>query len=459
MLPKDKQVNYQVYDAKTINKMLNFAKVLAYTLTPDGKFLNFNGYVLSVSGYTAEELQEQNFWKFVHPDYIKEVSIFYLNQLKKKTEFTVNEFPVVSKSGESIWMQQEVCAQFDKHGEISSFEIFGTVITERKKTEHQLQEIVDKHKRLMEEIPDGYYHLDLKGNLLEYNKSLLTLIGYNEKSIEGLNYKQLSPNKETARYTKQAFNKVFETKKRLKELEWELLKKNGEVISVATSISPIIDKKTNIVTGFEGILRDITERTKELKEMTNLATKDMLTGLYNRFWFIEFVKKDLEKGFRRKSGKAAVLFIDGNEFKEINDNLGHKAGDNLLKSISEALKISVRKTDVISRYGGDEFCIYLSEIENNIEIIIQKIIKNIEAIPYKVSIGCRTIEFSKETYIDINNYYDKILREADINLYAVKDMIKTTAVELLYKNTTLKITPSAYKIDTDKANLFDDQNI
>jgi PAS domain S-box-containing protein len=303
---------------------------------------------MSESGYSAEELEGKSFWNFVHPDYKNEVTAFYLNQLNKKIEFTRKEFPILSKRGLIIWTQQEVCAQINKRGEVTCFEIFGTVITERKKTELELNEIVDKHKRLMKEIPDGYYHLDLQGNLLEYNESLLTLIGYDEDSTIGLNYRQLSPNKEIAKFTKQAFNKVFKTKKRLTELEWELSKKNREIIYVSTSISPIIDKKTNKVIGFEGILRDITERIKELKEMTKLATKDMLTGLYNRFWFIEFVKKDMAKGFRTKVGTAAVLFIDGNEFKEINDNLGHEEGDNLLKNISQALVKSVRKTDVIS---------------------------------------------------------------------------------------------------------------
>lgn len=452
----NKPVNYQEYKPETINKMLNFAKVLAYSLSPDGKFVNLNEYVISESGYSAKELRGQYFWDFVHQDYKKDVLTFYHKQLNEKIEFTINEFPIISKEGRSIWMQQEVCAQFDDKGDICCFEVFGTVITERKKTELELKEIVDKHKRLMKEIPDGYYRLDLEGNLLEYNDALLTLIGHDVNSINGLNYRQLSSNPEISEFTKQAFNEVYKTKKRLNELEWELIKKNKDIIYVSTSISPIIDQKTDNVIGFEGILRDITERIKELKEMTSLATKDMLTGLYNRFWFIEFVKKDMAKSFRTKKGTASILFIDGNDFKEINDNLGHEAGDILLKNISNALIKSVRKTDIISRYGGDEFCIYLSESDSHIEEIIKKIIKNINKIPYKISIGCRTIDFQKESLNNINIFYDKILKEADNNLYAVKDMIKKKRIELRYNSTVLKISSSAFKIDDKDVIIFSD---
>ncbi len=430
--------------------MLNYARVFVYSLSPEGKFIRFNEYVVSETGYEPEDIHGKFFWDFVHPDYKNEVISFYLNQLSEKIEFTVKEFPIVSRSGESIWMQQEVCAQFDREGEIAHFEIFGTIITDRKKAELELQEIVEKHQRLMKEIPDGYYRLDLKGNLMEYNDSLLGLIGYDEESALGLNYRQLSPDKETADFTRKVFHRVFVTKERLKELEWELVKRNGEKIYVSTSISPVIDTKTGDVISFEGILRDITERIRKLKEMTSLATRDMLTGLYNRFWFIEFVKKDMAKGSRTGKGVAAILFIDGNDFKEVNDNCGHEAGDVILKKISAALLESVRKTDVISRYGGDEFCIYLSGIEKNVEAVIQKIISNVNEIPYRISIGCRTIDYTEDRVCTIDECYDRVLREADRNLYAVKNMVKKEKEPVVIDGTSLMISSSAYKIDDEK---------
>ena len=448
-MPKSKNADYQQYKPEIINKMLNFARVLSYSLSPAGEILSLNEYVISETGYSEDDLMGRNFWNFVPRDYKKGVIDFYLNQLRGKTEFTVNEFPIISKTGEYIWMQQEVCARFDETGEVSGYDIFGTVITERKKTELELYEIVDKHRRLMREIPDGYYRLDLKGNLLEYNESLLNLIGYDEFTINGMNYRLLSSDDETAEFTRKAFNSVFRSKNRIKELEWELVRGDGDTIYVSTSISPVIDRSTGEVAGFEGILRDITERINELKQMTNLATRDMLTGLYNRFWFIEFVKKSLALGFREKKGAAAVLFIDGNDFKEINDSLGHEEGDKMLKKISRAIIRSVRATDVVSRYGGDEFCIYLSEIEYNVEKIVKKIISNIEKIPYMVSIGCQTIDFNSDMCHNINSYYDGILNKADDNLYCVKDAVRDLKKEVPYNNVILEITSSAYKIDTD----------
>jgi diguanylate cyclase (GGDEF)-like protein/PAS domain S-box-containing protein len=453
-LKESKKERYQSYEAKIINKMLNFTRILVSSLDVDGRFMRCNDYIASETGYSHEELHGHYYWEFIQQEYKEEICDFYQEQFNQKIDFTVKEVPIITKSGDILWIQQEVCTQFNKTGEITGFEIFGTMINERKKAELKLQETVEKYQRLMREIPDGYYRFDLNGRMQEFNNSLVNLIGYDGESLLGVSYHQLAPNEETALKAQETFSEVYRTKKRLRELEWELKKKNGETIFVSTSISPIVDKKTGDVIGFEGILRDITHRIKELREMTHLATRDMLTGLYNRFWFIEFVKKDLARGLRMKSGRSAIIFIDGNEFKEINDNLGHEAGDTLLKEMASALSDSVRETDVISRYGGDEFCIYLSHVENNTEQIIQKMMDSISLVPYRISMGCSTVDFSKEEEGSIDAFYDAILRQADKNLYAVKKAVKKTGTHLTYQGLKLSITASAYKVDEDPVVIY-----
>jgi len=121
-------------------------------------------------------------------------------------------------------------------------------------------------------------------------------------------------------------------------------------------------------------------KEKLMKELKEKAMYDPLTGIYNRYVLIEFLEKELERLKRTRNGKIYVLFMDLDHFKTINDILGHKKGDEILKQVAEILRNSFRKYDIVSRFGGDEFvAVLIGNNSENIDSILNRIRDKIES--------------------------------------------------------------------------------
>jgi diguanylate cyclase (GGDEF)-like protein/PAS domain S-box-containing protein len=144
--------------------------------------------------------------------------------------------------------------------------------------------------------------------------------------------------------------------------EIELYRKDRSRFWVMVNLRAVHDRTGQIVT-FEGTAEDITNRKAAEAQVNYLAYHDALTGLPNRTLFMDRLENALA-GARRKDEKLAVLFLDLDRFKNINDSLGHSFGDQMLKVVAERLKECVRAQDTVARVGGDEFLILLSEMEH-----------------------------------------------------------------------------------------------
>jgi diguanylate cyclase (GGDEF)-like protein len=159
-----------------------------------------------------------------------------------------------------------------------------------------------------------------------------------------------------------ACRKVFDTGDPCVGLEWVISRKGGELRSLEISISLIRDAADN-PTGFRGILRDITERIRSEETIRKLAYHDALTGLPNRFLFYDRLTMAVARA-TRAGNMVAVIMLDLDKFKEVNDSLGHTVGDLLLKAVSERLVRIMRRGDTVARMGGDEFMVIAPDIKS-----------------------------------------------------------------------------------------------
>ncbi len=141
---------------------------------------------------------------------------------------------------------------------------------------------------------------------------------------------------------------------------------DGTVTSAEFSIFPKLDKEGKVC-GFRGVGHDITERKRAEEQIQYLATHDALTGLPNRLMFSQLLNHAIQSAQRYKR-QFAVLFIDLDRFKIINDTMGHEAGDQLLQEIATRLKQTLRAVDVVARLGGDEFVILIEEVSDLIQV-------------------------------------------------------------------------------------------
>jgi len=139
-----------------------------------------------------------------------------------------------------------------------------------------------------------------------------------------------------------------------------LIHRDGHEVFIEDSVAPIHDREGK-VTGAVIVFRDVSAAQARSEQMTHLAEHDSLTGLPNRLLFCDRVGQAISLA-RRHKGQAAVLFVDLDGFKQINDSLGHAAGDKLLQSVAKRLLACVRAPDTVSRYGGDEFAMLLQDV-------------------------------------------------------------------------------------------------
>lgn len=171
------------------------------------------------------------------------------------------------------------------------------------------------------------------------------------------------------------------------------------------------------------VAREIFLRKRKEKEIKNIAHHDFVTGAATRHKFTDEIKTEICRA-DRYTKKLAILFLDLDNFKEINDTHGHKTGDALLKSVADVLKEAVREVDLVARFGGDEFLIMLTDLKRNedAEVVIRKIY---EKLSRSFQINGRSIRVSCSIGVSVYNgkqyVVDRLVREADKAMYKAKD--------------------------------------
>src|SRR5271157_1764207 len=360
----------------------------------------------------------------------KRYSEFHSPEQDKVFVETVNK---VFSTGESV--QHEHRSQRDKryflrtfspvrdHGpneEITCVVIISTDITEHRLAEEAIRESEEKYRTIIENIEDGYHELDFSGNIVFFNDALLKMLGYSRDEFAGMNYHNLT-DEETARQMSQVCDEVYKTGKPSRGIEIEVMKKDGTMRVVEISVSLILDAKGQEV-GFRNLVRDVTERKKTEETIRRLAYHDPLTGLPNRLLFTDRLNMAITRAKRNKQ-YLAVMMLDLDYFKDINDTLGHHMGDRLLQAVGSRLTELLRKGDTIARMGGDEFLILLPEI-NNVGVtttIAQKIVESFQS-PFiiddrKLRI---TTSIGIAIYPDVSDDVETLIKNADIAMYRAK---------------------------------------
>jgi diguanylate cyclase (GGDEF)-like protein/PAS domain S-box-containing protein len=224
-------------------------------------------------------------------------------------------------------------------------------ITDRKRAERAASQFI----AVVEASTDAIIGKDLSGNVVLWNPGAERLYGYTEAEMFGRSISVLAPpghDDEVAGLIRRA-----QAGERIEQHETVRARKDGTPVNVALTVSPICDR-TGKVVGVATIARDISVRLHYEEQLRFLAEHDALTGTRNRRHFEREVSDQVGRA-RRYREQAALLFIDVDGLKTINDAHGHKAGDRALNEIAGAVQGRLRQTDVLARIGGDEFAVLL----------------------------------------------------------------------------------------------------
>jgi diguanylate cyclase (GGDEF)-like protein/PAS domain S-box-containing protein len=276
---------------------------------------------------------------------------------------------LVTESGGRIWARHSIASLSSDQaarGFIHTIEDITTIKASEQAVKVATEALLRERERArvtLESIGDAVISTDEKGQVTYLNAVAEELTGWSREAAYGETFSRVFRvvDLDTGEPVRNPAERAIESLEIVEMPEnCLLLRPDGSELAIEDSAAPILDADGRL-SGAVVIFRDRKMSRESTEKMAHLARHDALTGLCNRVAFAEHFDQALKLA-RRHQKEVGLMFIDLDNFKQVNDNLGHKAGDRLLKHLSRKLVSCVRGTDLVSRHGGDEFVVLLSEI-------------------------------------------------------------------------------------------------
>ncbi len=322
-----------------------------YQSTPQGRFIDANPAMARIFGYdsSAELINDLDDIRQLYADPAQRDKL--LAELEREDSITGLEYEVQRKDGRRIWVSQSARVVRHEDGDVAYYE--GTIqdITGRRMAEEAQRRSEEQYRTLVDHAQVGVF-INESGHYIYVNHALAKMLGYSEQELTGMSYREIFAPESVA-----DADDRFERRQRGEEVpndyEVTLLHKDQHTRVIATISIGVIEQDGRIL--MSGTIRDITQQKNVEGQLRHNATHDPLTNLPNRTLFIRRLEQAMAD--TRDSGLPtyAVLFLDLDGFKVVNDSLGHAAGDQLLIQIAERLQRCVGPRDILARHGGDEF--------------------------------------------------------------------------------------------------------
>jgi diguanylate cyclase (GGDEF)-like protein/PAS domain S-box-containing protein len=287
---------------------------------------------------------------------------------------------------------------------------------ERKRVEEKLRLAAT----VFESTLEGILITNAKTKIINVNQALCSITGYNTEEFIGSTPNLIKSERHNHAFFRQLWDILNKTGQWRGEI-WNR-RKNGEVFPAWVNISAVPDSITGKISHYVAVFTEITELKLSEERLNYLAHHDPLTRLPNRLLFHDRLEQAVLQAIRSKH-MIAVMFLDLDRFKAINDTLGHLIGDELLMAVAERLRHCARETDTVARLGGDEFAVIINQISNEHDVgqIAQKIIHSLSSVysvgGYEVFI---TASIGINLYPGVDNDRTKLLENADVAMYHAK---------------------------------------
>ncbi|MEO5655453.1 MAG: EAL domain-containing protein [Nitrosospira sp.] len=391
-------------------------------ISPDTRrWLRFNNQLCEMLGYSHEELAEKNLVELTYPADMEKDTTDLERVLRGESEGYAANKRFIRKDGSIVMANMDVKCVHSNNGKVH---YVVTMIRDVTAQERQKAEILAARSQLqatLDAIPDLLFELDLDGCCHAYHSARAYLPGSPVEDLLGKKISDVLP----PGAADIVLSALLEAQKKgLSSGKQVVLELSGEKGKLWFELS--VSRKqlsAELEPHFIVLARDITERKASEQRIMQLAHYDPLTALPNRALLADRMKVAIKRAERR-SGRLAVLFVDLDRFKPINDSLGHDIGDHLLKTVAERMLASVRGVDTVSRVGGDEFVVLLSEIETAEDAarVAGKLIFGLSR-PYLIEAHelLLTASIGICIYPDNGKESNILLRNADASMYTAKE--------------------------------------
>ena len=392
-------------------------------LSPEGRTLEVNHAFEQLWGLKLADIRDYNI--------LRDEQLFVkgvMPSIQKAFAGEAAEIPAafydpskIAPSGRARWVKAFIYPVKAGAGGVRQVVLFHVDVTDMVKAEEQLRESENRFRAFFESAAIGNVQLDARtGKFLRMNRRFCEITGYECAELRSLTFNDLT-HPEDRTVDNARFERMISDENAVYDNEKRYIRKDGRTVWVHVTASVVRDAAGRPV-HTAGVVQDISERKKMEEEIRHMAQHDALTGLPNRRLFIDILKVELALT-RRHGKKLALLFLDLDRFKEINDTLGHSAGDDLLKQVAARFRSTIRSSDTVARIGGDEFNIVLTGLGRT-EDVADIAHKLVESFREPVFVAGRelhvTTSIGISIYPDDSEDPDTLLRYADIAMYHSK---------------------------------------
>lgn len=396
-----------------------------FLISADSTIIEVNPRGCEMLGYPKEELLGEPVLKFQPPDALEHIrqKLAALTVQKLVTTETV----FVRKDGSR--MPAEITGKL-----LSNDLIIGMLrdVTERKAAQQALIESEQKYRNLVEHSPDGITMVDEKGRIIEWNLGQQWISGLKESEVLGQyiwdiqfqlmpqDHRSDTVREQLEKRTREILQTGRGTWQSNQPVEAKIQLPDGTIRNIELMMYLY---KTSFGYRLGSITRDISRRKQVEMLLEYMAMHDALTDLPNRLLFENRLIHALDRAKRDHEKQMAVMMLDLDNFKEVNDSFGHAFGDQLLKVVGQRLQNCLRKSDTAARMGGDEFALISEGISNarDAQLIADKILRTI-GMP--VELEGQVVQLTTSIGISVHNHHKadagQLLREADVAMYEAK---------------------------------------
>lgn len=397
-----------------------------FAIAADGTVGSINQVGADFLGYRKEELIGQPIWIVVDQADRQRVQQWLTRIFSEKLATSEIELRKVHKDGSVLWLRERSRLLFDEDGKPTGLHMICRDITEYKRAEETLRQTQQNYKELVDSIDGVVWEADAQTfQSLFVSQQAERLLGYPvecwlEEPTFWEDHLHVDDRKWAVGYCKE-----LTAEKRDHEFEYRMIAADGRTVWLRDLVTVVVENDQPVK--LRGVKVDVTAHKQAEEQLLHNAFHDTLTGLPNRALFMDRLGHALEHSKRHQDYLFAVLFLDLDRFKVINDSLGHSLGDQMLIVIASRLKEYLRSMDTAARLGGDEFTILLEDISDMSDAIrVAERIQEQLTSPFKLdgqevfttaSIG---IVFSATGY----HQPEDLLRDADIAMYRAKTLGK-----------------------------------
>lgn len=329
----------------------------------DGELLYVNPSFEKMYGWTKEELLGKPLP--IIPNQLHEEEKRRRAILLEGEHIRNWEAQLIRKNGSKVDVSITISPLKNADSSITGFAAITRDETARKKTEMKLREKDEKYRIIAENSSDLIRLIDRYGQVQYASPSHETLLGFTPEELVGRHFEANIHPEDSPRINK-LFRDIIMSPKTI-AMEYRIKHRDGHLIFIEAHCAPVFEKE-NKLSHYIVVSRDISERKQYEKRLKEFAYFDPLTGVANRRLFQQQLSEKIEKA-EQNNHMLALLYLDFDRFKWVNDTMGHDIGDELLKQFVDRIQKTLRTSDFIYRLGGDEFAVILSDIHSKEDII------------------------------------------------------------------------------------------